>query len=149
MPAPVLLVVGTPPGFYGHQSEDIPMDTITIEAEVGRDHRLVDALPPEVPVGRVKLVIEPLQPQAVATSLSVGSPATSHTNPAREAVRAKMLAAGILSTAHRAPEGTQEMTPEERDRVWKLFSLGRPSAELLAKHTAEYSPPPFLTPPPP
>ncbi len=36
------------------------MDTITIEAEVGPDHRLIQPLPPEVPIGRVKLVIHPL-----------------------------------------------------------------------------------------
>lgn len=33
------------------------MDAIIIDAEVGQDHRLIYELPPEVPVGPVKLVI--------------------------------------------------------------------------------------------
>ena len=104
------------------------MDAIIIEAEVGQDHRLVDEFPPEVPVGRVKLMIQPLEkPTAVAKT-----PLT------REAARAKMLAAGILSTAHRAPEGATELTPEERERVWSQFSGGRSIDELINEDRGEY-----------
>jgi hypothetical protein len=51
------------PNLHYHQhtlnviAEFKAMDSITIEAEVGQDHRLTQPLPPEVPVGRVKLVI--------------------------------------------------------------------------------------------
>jgi len=114
------------------------MYAITIEAEVGRDHRLVDALPPEVPVGRVRLVIEPIQPASIPTPGPVRAPLASDTNAAREAARASMQAAGILSTAHRLPEGTRESTPEERERVWKLFSQGRPSDELIDEDRGPY-----------
>ncbi len=37
------------------------MDSITVEVEIGHDHRLIEALPPEVPTGCVRLVIEPIE----------------------------------------------------------------------------------------
>ena len=101
------------------------MGRITIEAEVGRDHRLVDALPPEVPVGRVKLVIEPV-------------PAPSKRSLTREEARAKLLAAGKLVTDLRAPEGTVALTPEERLRIGQLPPDTRPSEELIDEDRGEY-----------
>lgn len=94
------------------------MDNITIEAEVGRDHRLVDALPLEVPVGRVKLVIEPVPSETPSTS--EGDPDLSHTSPARESARAKLLAAGMLGTAHIAPKDAARVSDEELQRIGKL-----------------------------
>ncbi len=97
------------------------MDAIIIEAEVGQDHRLVDEFPPEVPVGRVKLMIQPLEkPTAVAKT-----PLT------REAARAKMQAAGILSTAHRAPEGTVPLSDEELQRLGQAFAGGTPLDQMI------------------
>jgi len=98
------------------------MDIITIEAEVGRDHRLVDALPPEVPVGRVKLVIEPVEAAQKPAPIL---------NPAREAARAKLLAAGALNTSIHAPEGTVDLPPQELLRIGTL-PAGSPSfSDLL------------------
>jgi hypothetical protein len=97
------------------------MDAITIEAEVGHDHRLIDALPPEVPVGRVKLIIEPVQE----------SPTDSKHPLTREEARAKLLAAGKLVTDLHAPEGTIALTPEERLRIGQLPPDARSSEELI------------------
>ena len=105
------------------------MDIITIEAEVGRDHRLVDALPPEVPVGRVKLVIEPVEKPQETQAFS---------NPAREAARAKLLAAGKLVADLHAPEGTVALTPEERMRIGTLPPGARPSEELIDEDRGLY-----------
>jgi len=96
------------------------VNAIQIEAEVGQDHRLVEALPPEVPVGRVKLVIEPLsQP-----SVSLPHPLT------REEARAKLLAAGFLVTDFQVPEGHVPLSPQERLQLGQL-PPGSPSIDDL------------------
>lgn len=105
------------------------MDTIIIEAEVGSDHRLTKPLPPEVPVGRVRLAIEPM-PQSATASTQL--PLT------REEARAKLLAAGSLVTHIHAPEGTVELSPAERDRIWSQFSAGRSLDDLLNEDRGPY-----------
>ena len=104
------------------------MDVIIIEAEVGQDHRLVDALPPEVPVGRVKLIIEPV--------LEMPSPAKQPLT--REEARARLLAAGKLVTDLVAPEGTVALTPEERLRIGQLPPNARPSEQLIDEDRGLY-----------
>jgi hypothetical protein len=104
------------------------MDAITIEAEVGQDHRLVDALPPEVPVGRVKLIIEPVE----ESSAPAKRPLT------REEARAILLAAGKLVTDIHAPEGTVALTPEELLRVGQLPPGARSSDELVDEDRGLY-----------
>jgi hypothetical protein len=105
------------------------MDSIIIEAEVGSDHRLTEPLPPEVPVGRVRLAIEPM-PQSATASKS--QPLT------RQEARAKLLAAGKLVTHIHAPEGTVELSPHERERIWSQFSGGRSIDDLINQDRGEY-----------
>lgn len=62
------------------------METITLSAVVGEDRRLVIDLPKDTPTGPVELIIRP------ATG-----------NAAREAARAKLLAAGALVTDWASP----------------------------------------------
>ena len=104
------------------------MDIITIEAEVGHDHRLIEPLPPEVPVGRVKLVIQPVE----------DSPAPVKQPLTREEARARLLAAGKLVTDLRAPEGTIALTPEERLRIGQLPPGARPSEEIINEDRGLY-----------
>lgn len=78
------------------------MDAITLSVMVGEDRRLVIDLPPDTPVGPVDVVITPRE---------------KIINPAREAARAKLLAAGRLVTNIRAPEGTVPLSPEELLRI--------------------------------
>ncbi|MCC7451712.1 MAG: hypothetical protein IT324_30165 [Anaerolineae bacterium] len=80
------------------------MDAITLSVMVGEDRRIVIDLPPDTPVGPVDVVITPRETPAVS-------------NPAREAARAKLLAAGRLVTNIRAPEGTVPLSPEELLRI--------------------------------
>ena len=97
------------------------MDAIRIEAEVGRDHRLVEALPPEVPVGRVTLVIESLtEPPGEAKQ-----PLT------REEARRRLRAAGLLLTERLAPEGAVESNETEHRRLMALFGQGPSSEQLI------------------
>lgn len=101
------------------------MDRITIEAEVGHDHRLVDALPPEVPVGRVRLVIEPVEALTVV-------------NPAREVARAKLRAAGALGTAHHAPEEAVALSDEALQRLGQKPPGATSLDDLINADRGEY-----------
>ncbi len=80
------------------------MDAITLSVEIGEDRHLDIQLPNDVPVGPAELVVKPREEHAYVS-----------TNPACEAARAKLLAGGALSLAHRSPEGAKPLTPEERD----------------------------------
>ncbi|MFN8418033.1 MAG: hypothetical protein U0528_02115 [Anaerolineae bacterium] len=56
----------------------------------------------------------------------------------REIARAKLLAAGLLVTDIKAPEGTKRLTTEE---LWKLTKLppGSPSvSEMIIRDRGEY-----------
>ncbi len=97
------------------------MPGITIEAEVGRDHRLIDVLPPEVPVGRVKLVIEPIEEYAADKK----QPLT------RDEARRRLQAAGMLVTERLAPEGAVESDETEHGRLIELFGQGPSSDQLI------------------
>ena len=96
------------------------MEAITIEAEVGHDHRLVDALPPEVPVGRVRLVIEPME----------DTPSPSRQPLTREEARRRWKAAGKMLTQRLTPEDAVESNEAEDRRLANLFGLG-PSIDQL------------------
>jgi hypothetical protein len=104
------------------------MGAITIEAEVGQDHRLTEPLPPEIPVGRVKLIIEPVQQSATPPR----RPLT------REEARARLLAAGKLVTDLHAPEGTVALTAEELLQIGQLPPNARPSEELIDEDRGLY-----------
>ena len=96
------------------------MDLIIINAEVGEDHRLIYELPPEVPVGPVKLMIQPVEAQPVPTGQGL----------TREEARRRLLTAGLLLTERVAPEGSVESNEQEHQRLAALFGQG-PSLEQL------------------
>ena len=97
------------------------MDAITIEAEVGHDHRLVDALPPEVPVGRVRLVIEPLK--------EVPTPSRQPLTP--EEARRRWTAAGKMLTQRLTPMSAVESNETEDRRLADLFGQGTSLDQLI------------------
>jgi hypothetical protein len=96
------------------------MDAIIIDAEVGQDHRLIYELPPEVPVGPVKLMIRPIEAPSMQTEQGL----------TREEARRRLLAAGLLLTERVAPEGAVESDEQEHQRLAALFGQG-PSLEDL------------------
>jgi hypothetical protein len=103
------------------------MDSIILSVEIEENRRLVIDLPPNTPVGQAELIIKPHGEQSAQPS-----------NPAREAARAKLLAVGALSTTHRAPEGTTELTLEESQRIWSQFSGGPSLDDLINEDRGEY-----------
>jgi hypothetical protein len=106
------------------------MDAITIPVVVGEDRRLVIDLPADVPVGPAELVIKPRKAES--------EPSGEIINPAREAARAKLLAAGKLVTGIRAPEGTVSITSEERLRKGQLLAKGRSTLEMINEDRGDY-----------
>lgn len=104
------------------------MDTITLSVEIPPDHHLVLDLPPDVPVGTAQITIQAQNaPNAAIIS-----------NPAREAIRAKLLAAGKLVADIRAPEGTVPLSVQERLRLGTL-PPGSPSInDLINEDRGEY-----------
>lgn len=95
---------------------------IHLSAVIGEDRKLVIDLPADTPIGQVDLEL---------TVVSVSKSQVVHTNPAREAARAKLLAAGALSTVHRAPANAIPPTKEELRRAGTLPAGARPSEEIL------------------
>ncbi|MBI5668286.1 MAG: hypothetical protein HZC41_09790 [Chloroflexi bacterium] len=103
-------------------------DVVVLSAVVGEDRKLVIELPPDAPTGPVELIVR-------STKAVEQQP---YYNPAREAARAKLLAAGVLSTAHHAPEGAVPLTVEERMRIGTLPPGARPSEDLVNEDRGEY-----------
>ncbi len=97
------------------------MDTITIEAEVGRDHRLVEPLPPEVPVGRVKLVIQPVAALSTPTVPTL----------TREEARRRWKAAGKTLPQPSIPQELSRSSPSERLRLAMLLGQGPSSDQMI------------------
>jgi hypothetical protein len=105
------------------------MDAITVSAVVGEDRRLVIDLPADTPVGPVDVVIKPHV-----------SPEADVTNPAREAARAKLLAAGKLATAARLgiPDDLEYLSDDELEELGRMPPGARPSEELINEDRGEY-----------
>jgi hypothetical protein len=105
------------------------MDAIRIPVIVGEDRRLVIDLPAEVPVGPAELVIRPLeQPQSNDVPQ----------NPAREAARAKLLAAGVLATDLGIPDDIQPLSEQELDRLGRLLAGGRSTLDMINEDRGTY-----------
>jgi hypothetical protein len=101
------------------------MDQVTISTYVHEDRRLVLDLPDEIPTGPVEVTIKP-----AAQSSTAG-------NAAREAVRAKLLAAGFLVTDIKAPD----ITLLSQEEIWELGKLpegARSSDELIDEDRGTY-----------
>ncbi len=103
------------------------MDAITLSVEIGEDRRLVIDLPSDTPLGSAELTIKPLH-----------TVESDSTNAAREAARAKLMAAGILNTSHRAPEGAVALSNEELARLGQLTPGARSSEELIDEERGRY-----------
>jgi len=87
------------------------MNAITIDAQVSLDRQLIYTLPPEVPVGHVKLIILPIE-----------APDTTNNQPlTREEARRRLLAAGKLVTTLIAPPDAVALSDEEREQIGRLF----------------------------
>jgi hypothetical protein len=103
------------------------MDAITVSAVVGEDRRLVIDLPTDTPVGPVDVVIKPRI-----------SPEGDVINPAREAARVKLLAAGKLVVDLGIPPGSQPLPDEKLRRLAQLLSGSRSVDDLIDTDRGTY-----------
>jgi hypothetical protein len=86
------------------------MDAITIEAEVGHDLRLVDALPPEIPIERVKLMIEPIEESPLGTRLRpTREEAVGSRHGAAKMLTGRLVAAGAVHSTESEQRGLMEL----------------------------------------
>lgn len=108
-------------------AQRIPGTSITIETVINEDRKLTINLPPDVPIGQVEVevVVRPVSHVDEDTALAAW-------RAEYERLRAKLAAAGALSTIWKAPEGTVELTEEE---LWELGQMppGAPSSEQLVR----------------
>src|SRR5437899_1013052 len=103
------------------------MDAITLSVDVGEDRRLIIELPANVPVGPADVIIKPRGKEPVEPE-----------NPAREAARAKLLAAGRLVVDFGIPDDIEPETDEELDELGRLAPGARPSEELVDEDRGTY-----------
>ena len=102
------------------------MTTVRLTAVVTEDHKLTVKVPNEIPPGRVEVLI-----QQSETASSVPA------NPAREAARAKLAAAGLLSAAHRLPPGIAIPTDAQVQAAGVLPPGARPSEDVISEDRNE------------
>jgi hypothetical protein len=96
--------------------------SIHLSVVIGEDRKLVIELPPDTPTGQmdVQVVVSPPNEDKEVTH-----------NSERERIRAKLLAAGALSSVFRAPEGIVRPSQEELRRAGMPPPGARSSEEIL------------------
>ncbi len=104
------------------------MEAITIPVIVDENRRVVLKLPDSTPIGLADLEIV-VHPKA-DTANGAKEPRTRGPNPATEAARIKLAAAGYLSNI-RAPADAVPLSDEEIARIGRLPPGARPSEELI------------------
>jgi hypothetical protein len=113
--------------YFSVKTRSWTMVAIHLSAVIPETRTLVIQLPPDTPTGPAELEIRPTDATVMPT-----------TNPAREAARAKLLAAGRLVTSIHAPEGTPRLSPEEILKIGQLPPDARPSHELIDEDRGEW-----------
>ena len=96
------------------------MGSITLTTTVGEDRHLEIDLPPDVPVGRVELIIRPLTPDAAT------QPQLS-----RDEIRRRLKEAELLSEGTYAPADAVPLSDTEREELGRLFASAQPISELI------------------
>jgi hypothetical protein len=103
------------------------MADVILSAVVGADRRLVIDLPAEMPLGPVTVVVR--VGEVVAETVQ---------NPAREAVRAKLLAGGALDVSHQAPPGAISLSNDRLAILGQLAPGARSSEEIIDEERGAY-----------
>lgn len=98
------------------------MQPITITTMLDENHELFLKLKlPDMPPGPVEVMITPR---------SVDEPLSDDPAIRREQMRAKLIAAGHVSNAHRSPDAIA-ISDAERERLSHIFAGERPLSELI------------------
>jgi hypothetical protein len=102
------------------------MTDIWLSGVITEDHELIVKVPVDIPPGRVEVMIQ-----------STPADETLPANPAREAARAKLAAAGLLVTEHVLLPGTRIPTDAEVEAAGRLPPSARPSEDLINEDREE------------
>jgi len=105
------------------------MEAITIPVIVDENRRVILKLPDSTPIGLADLEIV-VHPKAETANGANETGQAAPANPAREAARIKLAAAGYLSSI-RAPADAVPLSDEEIARIGWLPPRARPSEELI------------------
>lgn len=104
------------------------MVAVHLSTIIGADRKLVIQLPEDIPPGEVELIVRSTEQSG---ELGEGQSA-------REAARAKLLAAGALVTQFRVPTDTARLSVEERMRIGTLPPGARSSLDHINDDRGEW-----------
>ena len=122
------ITVLTPRGATtGTGKDDEDMEAVTIPVVVGADRRLVLDLPPSTPIGPANVVILPHTHGA-----------DERATPSRDTARAKLLAAGFLTTDICASERAAPLSDEDLAHLGQLPTGARLSEDLIDEDRGTY-----------
>jgi len=96
---------------------------IHLSAVIGEDRKLVIDLPADTPIGQVEVVL--------AIAPVTREPKTTHSNPERERILAKLFDARLHNIAQELSASPILITEEDTFRPIKLPPGARPSEEIL------------------
>jgi len=89
---------------------------VTLQGRLDENGRLIVYIPPEIAVESVEVQAQPALPDIPLT---------------REAARARLKAAGMLSEVKYAPPDAQPVSKSEFERLTRLFAGERPASDLV------------------
>lgn len=102
---------------------------VRLHGIVTEDGRLTVDLPSEIPAGPVEVVIRPVERLPAEPRPCPLTP---------QAARAKLAAAGVLSTTPYAPNGAVPLTIEEREALGQVFAHPRTFSMLIDEDRGVY-----------
>ena len=104
------------------------MIAIRLHAVVGDDRKLTIQLPEDIPPGELELTVRSIDESENSVVL----------NSAREAAKAKLLAAGALVTQFEVPANPVRLSVEERMSLGTMLPDSRSSIDLINEDRGEW-----------
>jgi hypothetical protein len=104
------------------------MIAIRLHAVVGDDRKLTIQLPEDIPPGQLELTVRSIDESDSSVVM----------NSAREAAKAKLLAAGALVTQFEVPADAVRLSIEERIRLGTMPADARPSIDLINQDRGDW-----------
>jgi len=105
------------------------MQQVTISAIVDKDRRLALTLPEDAPTGPVEITIRATGSAPTLIDLDTLT---------RKQAQARLREAGFLSEMTLDVDNPEHLSPEEADRLGRLFSGPRPTEALIDEDREEY-----------
>lgn len=104
------------------------MIAIRLRAVIGDDRKLIIQLPKDIPPGELELTVRSIDESGSSVVM----------NSARDAAKAKLMAAGALVTQFEVPANAVRLSIEERIRLGTMPADARPSLDLINEDRVEW-----------